>query len=176
MAAVTSPPVFHLEDQLWILVVNLPLFRLATSSSTQQAALLSGQNRTPLPTYRLTVNLKPFVFRHSGRCRASRLPVRFGNWSNAVQDLEQPHDMLMQRCQLSFRLQCFLFIHCHWVDDEKMPCFPAAQAYLSGSVSSVMFRYIKAFKVILTEGKKTKCHVSGVAFHRCWIGCMLHET
>ncbi len=109
------------------------------SSSTQEA-LLSGQNRTTLPTYPLTVNLKPFVLGPSdilGAAEHHGCQSHLGTGPIVVQDLEQPYDMLMQRRQLSVRLQCFLFIYCHLVGDVKAPCFAAAQAYLLGSLFSV---------------------------------------
>lgn len=164
MAVMTSPPVFHLEDQLWIVVVNLSLlckFRITISSSTQQAALLSGQNRTPLPTYPLTVNLKPFVLgsldilgaaEHRG-CQSD-----LGTGPITVQDLEQPYDMLMQRCQLSVRLQCFLFIYCHLVGDVKAPCFFSHTLLFIEKyfLSDVWAGYFQDVKAVLTE-EREKC-------------------
>lgn len=112
------------------------------SKHTQQEALLSGQNRMTFPTYPPTVNLKPFVLgsldilgsaEHHG-CQSD-----VGAGPIMVQGLEQPYDTLMQHCQLSVRLQGFLFIHCHLVGDVKAPWFSPAQAYLSGSIFSVTF-------------------------------------
>lgn len=86
------------------------------------------------------MNLKPFVLgsldtlgaaEHHG-CQSD-----LGTGPIMVQDLEQPYDMLMQCCQLSFRLQCFLFIYRHLVGAVKVPCFSAAQTYLPGAVFSV---------------------------------------
>lgn len=87
--------------------------------------MLSGLDRMPLPTYLLKVNLKPFVLgsvdilgaaEHHG-CQSD-----LGNGPIMVQDLE-PYDMLMLRSQLSFGLQCVLFIRRCFVGDVKEPVF-----------------------------------------------------
>lgn len=100
------------------------------SSSKQQEALLSGQNRMPLPTYPPTVNLKPFVFGSLdilGSAEHHCCQTDLGTGPIRVQDLEQPYDMLMQHCQPSASLQCSLFIYCSLVGDVKMSCFSVAQ-------------------------------------------------
>ncbi len=104
--------------------------RIMMSSRTQQEALLSGQTRMPLPTFPLTVNWKPFVLGSLdilGAAQRHSCQTDLGTDSITIQDLKQPYDMLMQHCQPSVRLQCFLFICCI-VGDVKVTCFSVACA------------------------------------------------
>lgn len=90
-----------------------------------------------------------------------------------MQDMERPHDILMQCRQLSDRLQCFLFISRNLDGEVKADGLSAAQTDASQwRLVSIVPETFSGFN----RAKKINApHLGGVFLKWC-VGRVLHET